>query len=299
MSATQSPVLEVSKLSARYGKVGALVGRHAHGAGGQHRHGDRRQRRRQVHRPEDHGLPLPQTGHAAGAVQYAGADVSGWQVERRVAAGMSLVPERRELFGSMSVEDNLLLGGFRRYRARESGWRDTLNEVFDLFPRLRERRGQQAGTLSGGERQMLAVGRALMAKPNLLMLDEPSLGLAPRIVREIFHIIARLRETGVAILLVEQNARAALQVADYGYVLETGEVILHGPARELAGDPKVIELPGPGQGGEQGAERPRASDPSSSQGKKAPAYGKPGAFSFRTKTSTTRKRSHTSIMSGA
>ncbi|WP_202618316.1 ATP-binding cassette domain-containing protein, partial [Escherichia coli] len=110
--------------------------------------------------------------------------------------------ERRELFGSMSVEDNLLLGGFRRYRARESGWRDTLNEVFDLFPRLRERRAQQAGTLSGGERQMLAVGRALMAKPALLMLDEPSLGLAPRIVREIFHIIARLRETGVAILLV-------------------------------------------------------------------------------------------------
>jgi branched-chain amino acid transport system ATP-binding protein len=152
----------------------------------------------------------------------------------------------------MSVEDNLLLGGFRRYRARESGWRDTLNEVFDLFPRLRERRAQQAGTLSGGERQMLAVGRALMAKPNLLMLDEPSLGLAPRIVREIFHIIARLRETGVAILLVEQNARAALQVADYGYVLETGEVILHGPARELAGDPKVIEsYLGLGKGGEQ------------------------------------------------
>jgi branched-chain amino acid transport system ATP-binding protein len=184
---------------------------------------------------------LPQTGHSAGTVQYAGTDVSAWQVERRVAAGMSLVPERRELFGTMSVEYNLLLGGFRRYRAREAGWRDTLNEVFDLFPRLRERRAQQAGTLSGGERQMLAVGRALMAKPTLLMLDEPSLGLAPRIVREIFHIIARLRETGVAILLVEQNARAALQVADYGYVLETGEVILHGPARELAGDPKVIE----------------------------------------------------------
>ncbi|MCG2597629.1 MAG: ABC transporter ATP-binding protein, partial [Achromobacter sp.] len=195
---------------------------------------------------------LPQTGHAAGTVQYAGTDVSSWPVERRVAAGMSLVPERRELFGSMSVEDNLLLGGFRRYRARESGWRDTLNEVFDLFPRLRERRAQQAGTLSGGERQMLAVGRALMAKPALLMLDEPSLGLAPRIVREIFHIIARLRETGVAILLVEQNARAALQVADYGYVLETGEVILHGPARELAGDPKVIEsYLGLGKGAEQ------------------------------------------------
>lgn len=253
MNATQSPVLEVSKLSARYGKVGALVGATltvpagsivtvigANGAG------------KSTMLNAIMGS-LPQTGHAAGAVQYAGADVSGWQVERRVAAGMSLVPERRELFGTMSVEDNLLLGGFRRYRARESGWRDTLNEVFDLFPRLRERRGQQAGTLSGGERQMLAVGRALMAKPNLLMLDEPSLGLAPRIVREIFHIIARLRETGVAILLVEQNARAALQVADYGYVLETGEVILHGPARELAGDPKVIEsYLGLGKGGEQG-----------------------------------------------
>lgn len=241
MSATNSPVLEVSNLSARYGKVGALAGASlsvpagsivtvigANGAG------------KSTMLNAIMGS-LPQTGHAAGAVHYAGADVSGWMVERRVAAGMSLVPERRELFGTMSVEDNLLLGGFRRYRARESGWRDTLNEVFDVFPRLRERRAQQAGTLSGGERQMLAVGRALMAKPTLLMLDEPSLGLAPRIVREIFHIIARLRETGVAILLVEQNARAALQVADYGYVLETGEVILHGPARELAGDPKVIE----------------------------------------------------------
>lgn len=252
MSATQSPVLEVSNLSARYGKVGALVGATltvpagsivtvigANGAG------------KSTMLNAVMGS-LPQTGHSAGIVQYAGTDVSGWQVERRVAAGMSLVPERRELFGTMSVEDNLLLGGFRRYRAREAGWRDTLNEVFDLFPRLRERRAQQAGTLSGGERQMLAVGRALMAKPTLLMLDEPSLGLAPRIVREIFHIIARLRETGVAILLVEQNARAALQVADYGYVLETGEVILHGPARELAGDPKVIEsYLGLGKGAEQ------------------------------------------------
>ncbi|MFG0229433.1 ABC transporter ATP-binding protein [Achromobacter sp. 413638] len=252
MSTQQKPVLEVSNLSARYGKVGALVGATltvpagsivtvigANGAG------------KSTMLNAVMGS-LPHTGHAAGAVHYSGTDVSGWQVERRVAAGMSLVPERRELFGTMSVEDNLLLGGFRRYRARESGWRDTLNEVFDLFPRLRERRAQQAGTLSGGERQMLAVGRALMAKPQLLMLDEPSLGLAPRIVREIFHIIARLRETGVAILLVEQNARAALQVADYGYVLETGEVTLHGPARELAGDPKVIEsYLGLGKGGDK------------------------------------------------
>lgn len=236
-----SPILEVRDLSARYGKVGALTGAvltvpagsivtviGANGAG------------KSTMLNAVMGA-LPQTGHATGHVQYAGTDVSGWKVERRVSAGMSLVPERRELFGSMSVEDNLLLGGFRRYRARESGWRDTLDEVFELFPRLRERRAQQAGTLSGGERQMLAVGRALMAKPKLLMLDEPSLGLAPRIVREIFHIIARLRETGVAILLVEQNARAALQVADYGYVLETGEIVLHGPAKDLAGNPRVIE----------------------------------------------------------
>lgn len=184
---------------------------------------------------------LPLTGQATGHIRYAGQDVSAWPVERRVGAGMSLVPERRELFATMSVEDNLLLGGFRRYRAREPGWRDSIQEIFDLFPRLKERRAQQAGTLSGGERQMLAVGRALMAKPRLLMLDEPSLGLAPRIVREIFHIIARLRKSGVSILLVEQNARAALQVADHGYVLETGEVVLSGPASELAGNPRVIE----------------------------------------------------------
>jgi len=238
---TRAPILHVQDLSAQYGKVSALnnvsltvetgaivtvIG--ANGAG------------KSTLLNALMGS-LPSTGHTLGVVQYRGADVSGWRVERRVWAGMSLVPERRELFASMSVENNLLLGGFRRYRARERGWRDTLAEVYEVFPRLRERARQEAGTLSGGERQMLAVGRALMAKPALLMLDEPSLGLAPRIVREIFHIIARLRETGVAILLVEQNARAALQVADVGYVLETGEVTLHGPARELADNPRVIE----------------------------------------------------------
>jgi branched-chain amino acid transport system ATP-binding protein len=114
-------------------------------------------------------------------------------------------------------------------------------EVYALFPRLRERRTQLAGTLSGGERQMLAVGRALMAKPKLLMLDEPSLGLAPRIVREIFHIVVELKRRGVSILLVEQNARAALQIADHAYVLETGEVVLEGPAAALGSDPRVIE----------------------------------------------------------
>jgi branched-chain amino acid transport system ATP-binding protein len=174
-------------------------------------------------------------------VRFAGAVETRPAVETMVARGMTLVPEKRELFGEMTVEDNLLLGAFQRYR---SGARDhavTMKEVYVLFPRLEERRSQLAGTLSGGERQMLAVGRALMAKPTLLMLDEPSLGLAPLIVREIFHIIVELKRRGVSILLVEQNARAALQIADYAYVLETGECVLDGPAGRLARDPRVIE----------------------------------------------------------
>ncbi len=156
-----------------------------------------------------------------------------------MARGLILVPERRELFAAMSVADNLQLGAFQRIRRGDRSWRDTLAEVYQRFPRLEERRGQLAGTLSGGERQMLAMGRALMGKPTLLMLDEPSLGLAPLIVREIFRIIADLRASGVAILLVEQNARAALQVADYGYVLETGELAVEGPSAELAANPRV------------------------------------------------------------
>jgi branched-chain amino acid transport system ATP-binding protein len=163
------------------------------------------------------------------------------EVETLVRQGMTLVPEKRELFAEMSVEDNLLLGAFDRYRSGHRDQMETMDEVFELFPRLEERRIQLAGTLSGGERQMLAMGRALMAKPKLLMLDEPSLGLAPLIIKEIFRIIAELKQTGVAILLVEQNARAALQIADYGYVLETGEVSLAGPSIELAADPRVIE----------------------------------------------------------
>ncbi len=163
------------------------------------------------------------------------------EVEQMVRAGMTLVPEKRELFAEMSVQDNLLLGAFDRYRRGLRDSAQTLGETYALFPRLKERREQLAGTLSGGERQMLAIGRALMAQPHLLMLDEPSLGLAPLIVREIFRIIAALRERGVAILLVEQNARAALQVADYAYVLETGAITMQGPASELARDPRVIE----------------------------------------------------------
>jgi branched-chain amino acid transport system ATP-binding protein len=239
--ANQQAVLEVNNLSTQYGKVHALVGAKitvpagsivtvigGNGAG------------KSTLLNSIMGS-LPTAGRATGEIRYLGVEVSGWEVEHRVGHGMSLVPELRELFGSMSVEDNLLLGGFRLYRQKRPGWKQKMEEVYDIFPRLRERRMQEAGTLSGGERQMLAVARALMAQPQLLMLDEPSLGLAPRIVREIFHIIARLRSTGVSILLVEQNARAALQVADYGYVLETGEIVLEGPAKDLSGNPKVIE----------------------------------------------------------
>ncbi len=176
-----------------------------------------------------------------GEIEFQGEVQRDIEVEHLVAMGMTLVPEKRELFGEMSVEDNLLLGAFQRYRHGERDEGKTMDQVFGTFPRLKERRAQLAGTLSGGERQMLAVGRALMARPKLLMLDEPSLGLAPLIVREIFHIIADLRQTGVAILLVEQNARAALQIADYGYVLETGSIALEGESRALADDPRVVE----------------------------------------------------------
>jgi branched-chain amino acid transport system ATP-binding protein len=141
----------------------------------------------------------------------------------------------------MSVEDNLRLGAFHRRRDGARAIGADLEQVYARFPQLKERARQFAATLSGGERQMLALGRALMAKPRLLLLDEPSLGLAPRFVREIFHIIADLKGTGVSMLLVEQNARAALQVADYGYVLETGEIALQGAAAELAGNPRVVE----------------------------------------------------------
>jgi branched-chain amino acid transport system ATP-binding protein len=173
-----------------------------------------------------------------GSVIYDGIDLRYMDVEERVERGFCLVPERRELFGDMTVADNLLLGAYAR---RKSGGtvQQRLDEVYDRFPRLNERRRQKAHTLSGGERQMLALGRALMAQPVLLMLDEPSLGLAPLIVREIFRIVSSLRDAGVSILLVEQNARAALETADYGYVLETGEITFQGPASALVSDPRV------------------------------------------------------------
>jgi branched-chain amino acid transport system ATP-binding protein len=175
---------------------------------------------------------------ARGSVRYAAEDLSGLPTEARVPR-LCLVPERRELFGGLSVADNLLLGAFIRRGARDV--QDDLAAIYQRFPRLQERRAQFAATLSGGERQMLALARALMARPNVLMLDEPSLGLAPKIVRDVFHVIADLKSTGVSILLVEQNARAALQIADYGYVLEMGEFVLQGAAADLAASPRVVE----------------------------------------------------------
>ena len=177
-----------------------------------------------------------------GDVAYLGRNFARQpSVETLVRLGVGLIPEKRELFGSLTVYDNLRLGAFDRWRAGARDVDRTLADVFALFPRLAERRGQTAGTLSGGERQMLAMGRALMGRPRVLLLDEPSLGLAPLIIREIFRIIDQMRASGVSILLVEQNARAALKVADYGYVMESGEFALQGPARELAGNERVIE----------------------------------------------------------
>lgn len=234
----QPPILEVEELCVGYGKVEAL-----HHVSLQVRAGEIVT----VIGPNGAGkttllssimglLPI-----SSGTVRFLGSAPKGIEVERMVAMGMTLVPEKRELFNEMSVEDNLLLGAFMRRRLGHRDEATTMSEVYAIFPRLKERREQLAGTLSGGERQMLAVGRALMAKPKLLMLDEPSLGLAPLIVREIFHVVGRLRKTGVAILLVEQNARAALQLADQGYVLETGEIALAGPSAELRDNPRVVE----------------------------------------------------------
>jgi branched-chain amino acid transport system ATP-binding protein len=172
-----------------------------------------------------------------GGVTFGGEDLSRLDIEDRVAAGLSLVPEHRELFGTMSVEDNLQLGAFRIPRAIAA---QSFERVYTLFPRLKERRRQLAGTLSGGEQQMLAMGRALMGAPKLLMLDEPSLGLAPLIVADIFRTVGELRAAGVSVLLVEQNAKAALKIADHAYVMELGEFVLDGPAAEIATNQQVV-----------------------------------------------------------
>ena len=171
-----------------------------------------------------------------GRVTFAGQDMLRLEIEDRVAAGLCLVPEHRELFSTMNVEDNLQLGAFRIAKAATAV---AFERVYTLFPRLKERRKQLAGTLSGGEQQMLAMGRALMGAPRLLMLDEPSLGLAPIIVADIFRTIGELRAAGVSVLLVEQNAQAALQIADRAYVMELGEFILKGPAKDIATNQRV------------------------------------------------------------
>ena len=181
---------------------------------------------------------LPTCG---GEVRFAGERLPSGAIGARVTRGLALVPEQRALFGSMSVADNLALGAYRLRGQAKAQQASALEEVHSLFPRLKERHGQLASTLSGGERQMLALGRALMGRPRLLMLDEPSLGLAPLVVQEIFRIIDTLRQRHVAILLVEQNARAALRLAQRGYVLELGQIALEGPAAQLAQDPKIVE----------------------------------------------------------
>ncbi len=234
---TRAPILEVVDLSVFYGKVAAVFGASVtlnqgaivtvvgpNGAG-----------KTTLINALMGFLP------ARGVIRYRGEPLDDLEVEQRVERGISLVPERRELFGELSVFDNLVLGAFPRYRRRDPDIDADLARIFRRFPRLQERREQQASTLSGGERQMLAMGRALMAKPNVLLLDEPSIGLAPLIVREVFNAIAELRASGTSILLVEQNARAALRIADYAYVMENGRIATEGEADAIARDSLVIE----------------------------------------------------------
>lgn len=172
----------------------------------------------------------------SGQVWMNGGDITRTRSQARVRAGMAQVPEGRQVFGPLSVVDNLRLGGFLRTAADNDA---TLKHVYELFPVLFEKRHEPAGNLSGGQQQMLAMGRALMSKPKLLLLDEPSMGMAPKLVAEVFSVITRLRSEGASILLVEQNAHAALEIADYGYVLETGRIVLQGSGAELRHHPDV------------------------------------------------------------
>lgn len=182
------------------------------------------------------------TPAASGEIQFVKEQIQALPPDRIVRLGISQVPEGRQVFKPMTVADNLMLGAYLRYRARDdkAAIHNDIREIFSLFPRLEERREQAAGTMSGGEQQMLAIGRALMARPKMLLLDEPSMGLAPLVVQEIFRVLRKLRdERGVTILLVEQNARAALKLADRGYVLETGKVVMEGEASRLLENAEV------------------------------------------------------------
>ncbi len=231
----RAPLLEVSGLAAAYGRVraleevslevaqGALVALiGANGAG-----------KTTLLRTLSGVQPA-----AAGAIRLDGADITRARPRERVRAGLAQVPEGRQVFGPLSVEDNLRLGGILRDAASSER---ILERVWALFPVLREKRRLTAGMLSGGQQQMVAIGRALMTQPRLLLLDEPSMGLAPKLVAEVFATIRRLREEGTSVLLVEQNAHAALAIADHAYVLETGRIVMQGPGRELAGNAQVRE----------------------------------------------------------
>lgn len=237
VSSSTHEVLRADSLRAGYGKVDVLQGVTVHAEAG---------RVVTVIGPNGAGkstllASLIGVLPCRGQVSFGGKQVNKLPVEDRVLRGMALVPEKRELFGSMSVEDNLRLGAFRLIRLRQGEGAKDLDRVYELFPRLKERRHQLAATLSGGERQMLAIGRALMGRPSLLMLDEPSLGLAPLIVQEVFRIVRHLGDDGVTILLVEQNVRAALDIADYGYVMELGVITLEGPASSLSHNTHITD----------------------------------------------------------
>ena len=172
-----------------------------------------------------------------GTIEFNGENITGMDPQKVVSRGIAMVPEGRRVFPNLTVAENLKIGAY--LRKDEAGIRSDMEHVYEVFPRLKERSWQMAGTLSGGEQQMLAVGRAMMARPKLMMMDEPSLGLAPLVVRDIFHIIRRLSQEGITILLIEQNANDALKCASYGFVLETGVITMEGKGLELLEDPRV------------------------------------------------------------